>query len=121
MRNASINTKDGYLDVLEKVAVVMKRPNQQVEMGYEAPWSAKIGTKKCLAYIASEDDLDEFWIAYAAHCKKQNAKKKANADATSGIIFKNMRDSLQVCVRAKFRGTSHVLNISRPSNQQVVR
>ena len=67
-------------------------------MGYEAPWSLKIGTKKSLAYIMNEDELDEFWIAYTRYITPKKGAKKGTAaiEEVAGIVFRNMFDSAQV-------------------------
>lgn len=75
LRSLTISTSEPYLEVLERVAMVMKRPNNRVEIVYEAPWSSKIGAKKALAYISNEDELDDFWLAYGRYVKKQENKK----------------------------------------------
>ncbi len=73
----------------------MKRPNNLVEMGYEAPWSAKIGTKKSLAYVSNEEELDDFWLSYARYVAKQGGKKQKKAEEVV-IVFSNMQDIAKV-------------------------
>ncbi len=76
----------------------MKRPNHKVEMGYEAPWSSKVANKKCVAYISNDDELDDFWLAYARYLEAQRKKlKKATGEVViSDIVFRNMSDGVQV-------------------------
>ncbi len=94
MRTVTIGTADSLFSVLEKIAFAMKRPNNQVEMGYKAPWSLKINNKKSLAYISSEEELDDFWLSLDSYEVKQKAKKKASN--ASDIVFSNMMDNAQV-------------------------
>ncbi len=95
MRAVTISTLDGLFDLLEKIATAMKRPNNLVEMGYEAPWSAKIGTKKSLAYVSNEEELDDFWLSYARYVAKQGGKKQKKAEEVV-IVFSNMQDIAKV-------------------------
>ncbi len=95
MRNVVIRTSDGLMELLEKIASAMKRPNHLVEMGYEAPWSAKNGTKKILSYVSNNDELDDFWVAF--HRFAEGGKKKKSDDEVVGIIFRNTLDGNQVC------------------------
>ncbi len=53
----------------------MKLPNDYVEMGYEAPWSMKNGTKRIAMFISNTDDLDEFW------CFIQRLHERAGEEA----------------------------------------
>ncbi len=97
MRTVTISTDNSLLDLLEKVCTIIKRPNTKVEMGYKAPWSSKIRTKKVMAYISNEEELDDFWLAYARHLATQKKKSKANAVVEiSGIVFHNILDGTQV-------------------------
>ena len=75
MHSIGISSSDSFLEVLEKVAMVMRRHNKSVEIGYEAPWSAKIGAKKVLSYITNESELKEFWLAYNQCIRNLNSKK----------------------------------------------
>lgn len=96
MRKVPVSTSDSRLDLLEKVSTAMKRPNSMVELGYEAPWSAKINNKKCVAYISNEEELDDFWLALARHMAAQKKKLKGKSEvADPGIVFHNILDSAQ--------------------------
>ena len=96
MRQISITPLDTQLDVLEKTASAMKRPNHATEIGYEAPWSSKIGSKKSLAYLSTQDELDDFWLAYNRYVNGQLAKKKKKgpSEISCEIVFRNMMDNL---------------------------
>lgn len=97
MRIVNISTSDTHLELLEKIATSMKRPNHLVEIGYEAPWSTKVGSKKSLAYITNEEELDSFWLAYSQFSKKQKGKtQKRRAESSCDIIFRNMLDNAPV-------------------------
>ena len=97
LRTVGISTSDSHLELLEKIATAMKRPNHLVEMGYEAPWSTKIGNKKSLAYLSNEDELDGFWVAYSRFTKKQEGKtQKRRAEVACDIVFRNMTESAPV-------------------------
>ncbi len=97
MRKVAITTADSRLDLLEKICTAMKRPNSKVELGYEAPWSAKINNKKCVAYISNKEELDDFWLALARHMAAQKKKLKGKSEvADPGIIFHNILDSTPV-------------------------
>ncbi len=89
LRYIDISSSETYIDVLEKTAQVFQRPNQCIQLGYEAPWSTKIGSKKSLAYISNDKDLAELWTEYGGYLKEQ-AKKKAGDEKSSGIMFRNM-------------------------------
>ena len=89
LRSVTIRTADNLLETLEKIAGAMKRPNNQVEMGYEAPWSAKTGSKRTLAYISNDEELDDFWASLDTYTSKQKTKKNENS---YDIIFRNMLD-----------------------------
>ncbi|KLO05822.1 hypothetical protein SCHPADRAFT_946603 [Schizopora paradoxa] len=93
LRNVNISSKDGLYELLEKIANAMKRPSQSVEMGYEAPWSSKVGQKKNLAYVTNEDELDDFWISLNRYAK---GKYTGADDWGAGIVFRNMQDNIQV-------------------------
>ncbi len=45
-RNETISSSDGYLDLLAKVCFAMKLPTVQVDLAYEAPWSAKSAKRR---------------------------------------------------------------------------
>ena len=91
MRITSISSSDSYLEVLEKTAMAMKRPNHSVEIGYEAPWSSRIGTKRNLAYISSDDELANFWLSYNRYTRNQQSKKRKHDKAVvCEIVFHNM-------------------------------
>ena len=95
MRNVNISSKDGLYELLEKIANAMKRPSNLVEMGYEAPWSSKVGQKRNLAYVSNEDELDDFWVAFSRYSKGKGAKDQDGPNST--IVFRNMLDNAQVC------------------------
>lgn len=94
-RHVTITTLDALFDLLEKVSKTLKRPNTAVEMGYEAPWSSKVNSKKCLAYVTNEEELNEFWLSYVRYTGKQKGKKPKEVTA-SDIVFRNMKDTAQV-------------------------
>lgn len=97
-RYVSISNSESFVDILERIAQLLKRPNQSVSLGYEAPWSAKIRTKKLVAYITNDKDLEEFWSEYFGYLDGQ-AKKKGGNGTVSGIVFLNMLDSMVPQVR----------------------
>ncbi len=94
MRTVSLSSAESFFDVLEKICKTMGRANNQVIMGYEAPWSAKINSKKCVAYISNEEELREFWSSYAG-CVESKKKGKGVVSIT-GIVFVNMSNNTQV-------------------------
>ncbi len=101
----NISSLESYIDLLEKTAKIFKQPNLCVKLGYEAPWSAKIGNKKSVAYISNDEDLEELWTEYNGYLKEQATKKKTKkkkkaeeVEMTSGIVFRNMWDSMNVQV-----------------------
>lgn len=101
LRNVTICDSDEYLDMLEKIAMVMKRPNRKIELAYEAPWSAKQGTKKCVTYLTNGDELEEFWSSYVGYVTKLATKKEKPSEMkVSGILFINVMDGAgaQVCM-----------------------
>lgn len=92
LRPVGISTEDDRLDLLEKVCTAMKRPHQKVEMGYEAPWSAKVGSKKCIAYLSNDEEYDDFWLSFSRQ------QKKAKGEEVLGIVIYNVMESTaQVC------------------------
>lgn len=91
MRTLTVKTSDSFIDVLENISALMKRPNTQVEMGYEAPWSTKIGSKKSLAYITTDEELENFWSAYVGYVKKGGKKQLDANGSVLGIVFHNMK------------------------------
>ena len=91
MRFLIIKSSDSLFSVWERIAAAMKRPNTQVEMGYEAPWSTKIGLKKSLAYITNADELNDFWLSYTGYLKKSGKKQLDVDGSVMGIVFHNMR------------------------------
>ncbi|KLO19024.1 hypothetical protein SCHPADRAFT_885687 [Schizopora paradoxa] len=100
LRNVCISSKDGLYELLEKISNAMKRPSQLVEMGYEAPWSSKVGQKKNLAYVTNEDELDDFWVSLNRYAKG----KYTSADEWgAGIVFRNMQDNLLQAAKANSR------------------
>ena len=113
MRPITISPVDTQLDVLEKTALAMKRPNHAIEIGYEAPWSSKIGTKKCLAYLSTQDELDDFWLAYERYGKSQLAKKRKNGEEKPcDIVFRNMLDGSAVRVPLHCKiAFAHAMNL----------
>ncbi len=94
MRPVTISAKDALVDLLEKVSKTLKRPNNSVQMVYEAPWSSKLNSKKCLAYVSSEEELDEFWMACVRYVAGGKGKKPKELLATD-IVFRNMLDGAQ--------------------------
>ncbi|KAL5512281.1 hypothetical protein ACEPAG_9375 [Sanghuangporus baumii] len=103
-RIVTISSLDKHVDVLEKAAQAMKRPNHLVEIGYEAPWSSKIGTKKSLTYLSNPDELTEFWCAYRRYVKDQRSKRRnRDQEITCEIVFRNMLDTLQGATKTTVR------------------
>ncbi len=92
MRSVTLFKTQTHVEVLTKVAEAMKLPNDYVEMGYEAPWSMKNGTKRIAMFISNTDDLDEFWRSYNAFMNAPGRKP-----SNTGISFRNMLDLAQVC------------------------
>lgn len=118
MRSVTICSLDTLLELLEKICSAMKRPNNKVEMGFEAPWSAKIGSKKCVAYISNVEELGDFWLAYSSHLdalKKKQKKKCSDEVVVTGIVFHNLMDSAQVS-RSTFRRTLILIAFSPRQN-----
>lgn len=110
MRSVSISTKDALLDLLEKIAELMKRPNHMVQMAYKAPWSSKVGTKKISTYITTDGELDDFWLAYHGHVTKiaskavAGKKPKVTEVTVVGIVFRNMNDDAAQASLSTVRG-----------------
>ncbi len=97
MRTVAISSTESLLQILEKICSAIRRPNNKVEMGYEAPWSSKIGSKKLVSYISNDDELSEFWRAYERFLETQKSKQKGKSIAEiSGIVFHNVLDGAQV-------------------------
>lgn len=96
-RSVTLSSSEGLLDVLNKIATVMQRLPRQVQMGYEAPWSSKSGSKKILAYITNEEELEDFWSAYNGYLEGLGPKKRKDLGGkVPGILFSNMLESAQV-------------------------
>lgn len=94
LRPIAISPLDSLTDILEKTAVAMRRPQHTVEIGYEACWSSKIGSKRSPAYISSSAELDEFWMAYHTYVQNQQGKKgNYGKDIDCAILFRNMLNS----------------------------
>lgn len=91
-RTVLITTLDGLYELLDKISSAMKRPANQVEMGYEAPWSSKVGAKKNLAYISNDHELDDFWVCCDRYVTAQRTKK-GKADLEPCIVFHNMNNN----------------------------
>ncbi|KAL5524967.1 hypothetical protein ACEPAF_8836 [Sanghuangporus sanghuang] len=109
-RVVTISSLDKHVDVLEKAAQAMRRPNHLVEIGYEAPWSSKIGTKMSLTYISNPDELTEFWSAYRRYVKdQQSTRRNRDQEITCEIVFRNMLDTLQSATKM----TVHAAGASR--------
>ncbi len=70
----------------------MKLPNDYVEMGYDAPWSMKSGTKRIAMFVSNTDNLAEFWRSYNAFMNAPGRKPNSIS-----ISFRNMLDLTQVC------------------------
>lgn len=118
MRSVTICSLDTLHELLEKICAAMKRPNHKVEMGFDAPWSSKIGSKKCVAYISNAEELADFWNAYARCLEQQKKKQKGNAEVVvSGIVFHNLMDSAQVSSSASERVRSHTDSL-QPSTKR---
>ena len=97
-RSVDITTGDDINQLLEKVSSLMKRPSVHVQMGYEASWSTKVGTKKCLSWLSSEAELDDFWLAYVRFVSKPGNKKKSAEEMSVEVIFHNMSEVIQVSI-----------------------
>ena len=94
LRSVEITSTEGYYEVLSKVAGVMQRPNAAVLLGYEGPWSAKIGTKKCHIYVSNETELREFWLSLGRYVEKTGKKKGVDTASVEGIMFMDMNNAL---------------------------
>lgn len=94
LRHARFSTNDSQNVLREKVAISMGRDPVNVDIGYEAPWSQKVGTKKVPVYITSEMELDFFWSAYDGH--REKLEKKGIEGPIAGITFINMKTETQV-------------------------
>ncbi|KLO09579.1 hypothetical protein SCHPADRAFT_892976 [Schizopora paradoxa] len=90
LRQIYISTMDGIGSVVDKAADSMKRDTYNVDIGYEAPWSHKVGTKKVPVYITTEVELDNFWVAYDGY--REKLEKKNLTDPITGVLFINMKD-----------------------------
>ncbi len=100
MRLVPLKSTDSLMEVLVKVVNVLQRAVYQVKMGYDAPWSAKVGTKKVQTYITTDEELEEFWVAYDRYLSNLGPKKKKDSGGEiSGIVFCNMNDVTQVRTR----------------------
>lgn len=97
MRTVSVSSDESLPDLLEKIANILKRPHLLVQMGYEAPWSAKVSGKKVPAYLTSEAELEELWVSY----RTSPAGKKHKVGELSGIVIRNMIDNAVVRHRDK--------------------
>ncbi|KLO04585.1 hypothetical protein SCHPADRAFT_947594 [Schizopora paradoxa] len=89
----TVSTTDSYLTVLQKMAAVMQRPTPSVKLAYEAAWSQKIGTKKCPAYVTSDQEMANFWAQMEDHKTKIGKGKPKSwkiTDESLGITFRNM-------------------------------
>lgn len=96
MRIIQLSKTMTFLETQELVAETMKRPSTSVEIGYEAPWSAKVGSKKTTAYITNEPELQDFWLAYKRHSKSEKVGKRKSAKVAPEIVFRNLRETLAV-------------------------
>ncbi len=92
MRSITLFKSQSLVQVLTKVAEAMKLPNDYVEMGYDAPWSMKSGTKRIAMFVSNTDDLAEFWRSYNAFMNAPGRKPNSIS-----ISFRNMLDLTQVC------------------------
>ena len=92
VRTITMSSSDELYVVLGKVATCMKLPHLAVEMGYEAPWSAKNGQKKIASYLTNDKDLEEFWCSYDKFVKAPGRKPKQD-----GILIRNMSENAPVC------------------------
>lgn len=102
MRTITITPKNDHLDVLFKVSQVVKRPSTVIELGYQAPWSTKKGTKRCCAYISSDEELDLFWSAYIGYMVKKTPKSGKEPPPPE-ILMCDMLDE-QMGTKASGRG-----------------
>lgn len=88
MRLIEVERGENLFKIRDKVAEAMKKDPETVEMGYEAPWCVKSGTKRIARYITTSKELEEFWRAYHNHLDAPGRKS-----ANDGILVKNMRAS----------------------------
>lgn len=93
LRTLAVHREDTLHEVRCKVAEVMNVQVKDLEMGYEAPWSAKAGAKKLPTYLTTPVELDKFWVAMDGYFAK---KKKGSSDAAASIVVRNMTDAAQV-------------------------
>lgn len=64
-------------------------------MGYEAPWSQKVGTKKSPSHVLNNDEMEGFWTAYARYVNNRKGKKNTDEEVV-GIVYRNMLDNWSV-------------------------
>ena len=94
LRQIFVSTDDTIGKVVDKAANSMKRDTYNVDIGYEAPWSHKVGTKKVPVYITTDVELDNFWVAYDGY--REKLEKKNITDPITGVLFINMKDESKV-------------------------
>lgn len=97
-RNTTLQNDEAFIDFLHKISKIIKRPTQHIEIVFEGPWSAKIGTKKCVSYITNDEELDEFRLQYEAY--RQSLQKKTKPPGrdveVTGVILYNLLDGIPV-------------------------
>lgn len=95
-RAETISSAETFNETREKLSGAMKRPSRVVELGYEAGWSQKIGTKKCPTYVTNDQEYKNFWMECKDQDRKAKASKKGTKNPLLGIVFRNMFDEAQV-------------------------
>ena len=99
MRVTEISASMSFIETQELVSETMKRSSPAVEIGYEAPWSAKVGSKKTTAYITNEAELEDFWVAYRRYIQTaKSGKRNKSAKEHPEIVFRNLREQSAVCI-----------------------
>ncbi len=95
-----ISTHDDYSILLGKVASKMALPIHCIMLGYESPWSSKVGQKRRPIYIVSEFNLDFFWSTSKQHIEGKEGGKKSRsqviAELGASITFVNMMEAAKV-------------------------
>ena len=95
-----VSTLDNYDNLITKVSAKMSIPYHCVTMGYEAPWSTKVGQKRRPIYIISEVNLDFFWAQSKRHIDGKEGGKKSKtqviAELGALITFVNMMEPSNV-------------------------
>ncbi len=91
-----ISTSDNLQTLMERLALVFRRATTSILLGYEAPWSLKVGSKKTPSFINSQKALREFWLAFDRYVGILKNGKSKKDPASVAILFRNMHDVAQV-------------------------